>query len=75
MKKKLLVLGSSALGLALCTAVAAQAADEVVVEGAPVAVEGAPAETTVKETTTVETTAPAEVAAAPEEDKVKPRGF
>jgi opacity protein-like surface antigen len=68
MKKKMLVLGSSVLGLALCAAVAAEAADDVVVEGAP-------AETTVTETTTVETTAPAEVAAAPEEDKVKPRGF
>jgi opacity protein-like surface antigen len=62
MKKNLLVLGSSVLGLTLCAAVAAQAADEVVVEGT--------------ETTTVtETTAPAEVAAAPEEDKAKPRGF
>lgn len=70
MKKKMLVLGSSVLGLALCAAVGAQAADEVVVEGA------APAEATVKETTTVtETEAPAEVAAAPAEDEAKPRGF
>jgi opacity protein-like surface antigen len=64
MKKNLLVLGSSVLGLALCTAVAAQAADEVVVEGA-----------TTETTVTTETTAPAEVADAPKEDEVKPRGF
>ncbi len=66
MKKKLLVLGSSVLGLALSAAVGAQAADDVVVE------ETAPAAET---TTVTETTAPAEVAAAPEEDKAKPRGF
>jgi opacity protein-like surface antigen len=69
MKKSLLVMGSSLLGLALFAAVAAEAADDVVVEGA------APAETTVKETTTVETTAPAEVAAAPEAEAPSPRGF
>jgi opacity protein-like surface antigen len=69
MKKKLLVLGSSVLGLALSTAVAATAADDVVVE--ETTVEG----TAVQETTVTETTAPAEVAAAPEEDKPKPRGF
>jgi opacity protein-like surface antigen len=63
MKKNLLVLGSSVLGLALLAAVA-EAADEVVVEGA-----------TTETTTVTETTAPAEVAAAPEEDKAKPRGF
>ena len=33
MKKKLFVMGSSLLGLALCAAVAAEAADEPVVEG------------------------------------------
>src|SRR5688572_19947787 len=66
MKKNLFVLGSTVLGLALCTAVAAEAADEVIVE-----------ETTVTETAPVPPPppAPAEVAEAPEENKDKPRGF
>lgn len=69
MKKNLLVMGSSLLGLALFAAVAAEAADDVTVEGAAPA-----AGATVTETTTV-TTAPAEVAAAPAEEAPKQRGF
>lgn len=60
MKKTKLVLGSSLLSLALCGAVAAQAADEVVVEETTAPAEASPA---------------ADVAKAPEENKDKPRGF
>lgn len=66
MKKKLFVMGSSLLGLALCAAVAAEAADEPVVE-APAA--EAPA------TNAAAIAASDKAAAAPEEGAPQPRGF
>lgn len=64
MKKTKLVLGSSLLSLALCAAVAADAADEVVVE-----------ETTAVEPAGADASPAGEVAEAPEEEKAEPRGF